>query len=84
MAKAKKKKSPVVYVGPGFRDSELSTYKIFEEMPAAYAEHPIYKHLFVPTDKLDAARKEIAQTGSLRHIFYQKAVAEHEEKKGGK
>lgn len=75
---------PVVYVGPGFRDSELTTFKIYTEMPERFAAHPIYKHLFVPPSRLSEARMEIAKKGTPRNVFYQKAIAEHQEKKGGK
>lgn len=81
----KKKRGPVVYVGPTFRELGLMTYGVYEEgAPSAYAAHPIYQHLFVPPERLNDARREISRTGSALNVFYKKALTEHKEKKGGK
>lgn len=83
MTKKNKLKGPMIYVGPGFRDTDLATFKIFADgIPAEYAGHPVYKHLFVPPSDLNAARQEIKQKGSLRNVLYHRAIAEHN-KKGG-
>lgn len=81
----RKKENPVVYVGPGFRDSRLSTYSIFADgIPEEYKNHPTYKHLFVAPEKLNEARELVRKKGSVLNIMFQAAVREHEEKKGGK
>lgn len=85
MAKAKKSqpieetKGPVVYVGPGFRDSILSTFAIFAEgIPAEFKDDPVYKHLFVSPDKLNEARAEVGRKGTALNTFYKKALEQHE------
>lgn len=81
----KKSNKPVVYVGPGFRDSRLSTYAIFADgIPDEYKDNPTYKHLFVTPDKLNEARQLTKKKGSALNTMFQAAVKEHEEKKGGK
>lgn len=81
----KKSAEPVIYVGPGFRDSLLNTYAIFADgIPAEYKDDPTYKHLFVTTAKLNEARELVKKKGSSLNIMFQKAIAEHEAKKGGK
>lgn len=78
MAK-KKKKGPLIYVGPGFRDTELSTYGIFADgVPTKY-QGTIYEKLFVLPKELNEARREIASIGSMLHTFYQQAVKEHQQ-----
>lgn len=80
----KTENGPMIYVGPGYRDTDLATFKIYASgIPKEYVDHPIYKHLFVSPEDLDAARKEIREKGSLRNVFYCRAIEEHE-KKGGK
>lgn len=93
MAKSKKTKAaevaeiqetqgPVVYVGPGFRDSRLATFAIFADgVPAEY-KGTIYEKLFVKPEHLNEARKAIGTTGTALHTFYMMADEEH--KKGGK
>ena len=72
---------PMIYIGPGFRDSDLSTYKVFAEgIPEAFKEDPIYAPLFVSPENLDIARVEVGETGSRLNTLYRKAVQEHEEK----
>lgn len=86
MAKAKNKKAvpqsaeikdktPVIYVGPGARNSILSTYAIFADgIPAEFANDDILKHLFVTPDKLNEARQAVGKKGTALNTFYQKAV----------
>ena len=74
-----------MYVGPGFRDSMLSTYAIFADgIPDEYKNHPTYKHLFVAPENLNDARELIRKKGSVLNIMFRAAVAEHEKQKGGK
>lgn len=81
---APKKQGPVVYVGPGFRDSRLNTFAIFAEgTPAEYQNDPVYRHLFVEPAKLNEARELVKKKGSLLHTMYLEAVKEHNTK-GGK
>lgn len=81
----KKSAEPVVYVGPGFRDSRLNTFAIFADgIPAEYKDDPTYKHLFVTADKLNEARSLVKKQGSALYIMFHKALADHEAKKGGK
>lgn len=76
---------PVIYVGPGFRDSRLNTYMIFADgIPAEYREDPVYRHLFVTPGKVNEARELVKKKGSLLNTMFQKAISEHENKKGGK
>lgn len=81
---AGKNQGPMIYVGPGYRDTQLSTFNIFADgIPETYRDHPIYQHLFVPPEKLNEARAEVKSKGSMLHVFYQQAVEDHEKKKGG-
>lgn len=74
---------PMVYVGPSFRNSPLKTYTVYADgVPSEYAADPIYKHLFVPPEKLDKAIADIGRKGSALSAFYRKAIEEHA--KGGK
>lgn len=78
---AKKEEGPLVYVGPGFKDSQLSTYGIFADgVPQEY-KGTIYEKLFVPAAKLNEARETIKKKGSYLRIFYEQAKAEHDAKK---
>lgn len=86
MAKAKTKKEitqsteikenvPMIYVGPGARNSILSTFAIFADgIPAEFANDDILKHLFVTPDKLNEARQAVGKKGTALNTFYQKAV----------
>lgn len=72
---------PMIYIGPGFRDSDLSMYKVYAEgIPDEFKDSPIYAPLFVSPENLDAARTEVGETGSRLNTLYRKAVQEHEEK----
>jgi len=85
-AKGKAKTTgPVIYVGPPIKGTLIhSTFTIFADgVPQEYQDHPSLKHLFVQPERLDQARKEIGRTGSLRNIYYWRAVEEFS-KKGGK
>lgn len=78
-------KRPVVYVGPGFRDSRLSTYAIFADgVPDEYSGHPILQHLFVEPERLDEARQQVREKGSMLNTMFSEAVKEHKKTKGGK
>lgn len=79
----KAKPQSVIYVGPQFKDGEMRTFKFYREIPARFAEDPVYKHLFVPPDKLVEAREQIARKGTALNIFYQQAVAAHQKEEGG-
>ena len=71
----------MIYIGPGFRDSDLSMYKVYAEgIPDEFKDSPIYAPLFVSPENLDAARAEVGETGSRLNTLYRKAVQEHEEK----
>ncbi|WP_455048780.1 hypothetical protein [Mitsuokella sp.] len=77
----KEAEGPLVYVGPGFKDSRLSTYGIFADgVPQEY-KGTIYEKLFVPAAKLNEARETIKKKGSYLRIFYEQAKAEHDAKK---
>ncbi|MBR3458395.1 MAG: hypothetical protein IKH16_09635 [Selenomonadaceae bacterium] len=75
----------VIYVGPPVKGTLLhSTFLIFEDgIPQEYRNDPVFKHLFVPPERLDQARKEIGRTGSFRNIYYQRAFEATRNKKGG-
>ena len=71
----------VIYVGPSIRRTRLHTFAVFSDgIPAEYREHPTLKHLFVAPERLDEARAEIARTGSLRNMCYQRANEEMKSK----
>lgn len=72
---------PMIYIGPGFRDSDLSMYKVYAEgIPDEFKDSPIYAPLFVSPENLDAARAEVGETGSRLNTLYRKAVQEYEAK----
>ena len=73
---------PLVSVGPGFRDSLLSTYGIFADGVPEEFKGTVYEKLFVPASKLDAARALLKQKGSYLSVFFAQALKEHAEKKG--
>ena len=76
----KEAEGPLIYVGPGFKDSRLSTYGIFADgVPQEY-KGTIYEKLFVPAAKLNEARETIKKKGSYLRVFYEQAVKEHERK----
>ncbi len=75
------KAGPVVYVGPAFKDSVLSAFKVFRNgIPAEYANDAIYKHLFVPVAGLNQAMVDVKKKGTMLHIFFEKAVEAHNKK----
>lgn len=74
---------PLVYVGPGFKDSLLSTYGIFADGVPEEFKGTVYEKLFVPASKLDAARKLLKQKGSHLSVFFGQAVKEHDANKEG-
>jgi len=83
--KAEPQKRPVVYVGPGFRDSRLSTYAIFSDgIPQEYRDNPVLQHLFVEPEQLDEARQQVREKGSMLNTMFCEAVKEHKKTKGGK
>lgn len=74
---------PLVYVGPGFKDSILSTYGIFADGVPEKFKGTVYEKLFVPASKLDAARALLKQKGSYLSVFFGQAVKEHDANKEG-
>lgn len=72
-----KSKGPLIYVGPGFRNSRLATFGIFADGVPEEFQGTIYARLFVPAERLNEARKAIAQKGSAMNVFYQQAVEAH-------
>ena len=74
---------PLVYVGPTLKGTELRTFKIFADgVPEEYQENAVARALFVTAENLDAARAEIARTGSRLNVFYKQA--DEDGLKGGK
>ncbi len=72
---------PVVYVGPAFRDSILSAFKVYRDgIPAEFAGDAVYRNLFVPVSGLNQAMVDVKKKGTLLHTFYEKAVAAHGKK----
>ena len=70
-----KEKTPMIYVGPGARNSILSTFAVFADgIPAEFENDDVLKHLFVVPEKLNAARADIGRKGTALNTFYQKAV----------
>lgn len=79
MAKRKKitNQGPLVYVGPGFRNSRLATFGIFADGIPQEFQGTIFAKLFVPAARLNEARAAIAKKGTAMHEFYQQAVEAH-------
>jgi hypothetical protein len=73
---------PVIYVGPAFKDSYLKRMMVFKEMPAEYADDPVYRHLFVRPAEVSKAMEDLTKEGSLMYTMYQRALNLH--KKGMK
>jgi hypothetical protein len=73
---------PMIYVGPGFRDSRLATFAIFADGVPDEFKNTIYAKLFVKPAELNDARAQVGKTGTALNTFYMLAVQEHE--KGGK
>lgn len=69
--------SPMIYIGPSFRDRMLQTYSIAAEgIPTEY-RGTVYEKLFVAPKDLHEARLAIARKGSMLHTFYLQALREH-------
>ena len=82
VVKAEKKTGALIYVGPTMKGSLLRTFKIFADgIPEEYKNNAIIRGLFVPPEKLNAARAEIGKKGSALNVFYGKV---DESLKGGK
>ena len=65
----------VIYLGPTKKGTILRHFVIFMDGVAdKYANHSIYKHLFVPVEKLDKSLIELKRKGSKLHTFYEKAL----------
>lgn len=84
VAPEEKPVEPLVYVGPGFRDSLLSTYGIFADGIPEEFKGTVYEKLFVPASKLDEARNLLKRKGSYLSVFFEVAVKEHDKQKGAK
>ncbi|SHK45176.1 hypothetical protein [Megasphaera elsdenii] len=73
---------PVIYIGPGFKDSRLNHGMIFAQgIPEPEANDDVLKHLFVTPSELNQAMNDVAIKGTALNTFYQEAV---KRKKGGK
>ena len=84
--KPQEKTGAVIYVGPPVKGTILhSTFIIFADgIPEDYKQHPTFKHLLVPPERLDQARREIGNKGSLRNTYYKRAVEETTKKASDK
>ena len=70
-----KKSKSVIYIGESVRGTILKKFAVFSDgIPAEYKEHSIYKHLFVPIEKLNASIAEINRTGSMLNTFYKQSL----------
>lgn len=79
---AAKYTGPVIYVGPGFRDSRLNHCMIFANgIPEPEASDDVLKHLFVTPAELNQAMTDVQTKGTALYTFYQAAVSR---RKGGK
>ena len=73
--------SPMIYIGPSFRGSDLLTFKVFAEgIPDEFKDDPIHAPLFVAPEELDAARAEAEKAGTRLNVLYGKAVQAHKER----
>lgn len=79
---AAKYTGPVIYIGPGFRDSRLNHCMIFANgIPSPEADDDVLKHLFVAPNELNQALADVQTKGTALYTFYQAAVSR---RKGGK
>lgn len=79
---AAKYTGPVIYIGPGFRDSRLNHCMIFADgIPDSEANDDVLKHLFVTPAELNQALSDVQIKGTALYTFYQMAV---NRRKGGK
>ena len=79
--KAARYTGPVIYIGPGFRDSRLNHCMIFAGgIPSPESDDEILKHLFVPPSELNQALADVRTKGTALNTFYRAAVA----RQGGK
>ena len=79
---SEKAAEPLVYIGPGFKDSLLSMYGIFIDGVPEEFRGTVYEKLFVPASKLDVARELLKKKGSYLSVFFAQAIKEHARKKG--
>ena len=79
---AAKYTGPVIYIGPGFRDSRLNHCMTFaNDIPEPEANDDVLKHLFVTPAELNQALADVQTKGTALYTFYQAAVSR---RKGGK
>ena len=65
-----------VYVGPNIKGTFLRQSTVYMDgVPEEYAKHEVYKHLFVPVEKLSEASEELKRKGSMLNTFYEQAKA---------
>lgn len=65
-----------IYVGPNIKGTFLRENTVYiDGVPEEYAKHKVYKHLFVPVEKLSEASEELKRKGSMLNTFYEQAKA---------
>jgi hypothetical protein len=73
---------PMIYIGPGFRDSRLKRCMIFSDgIPSPECNDTVLKRLFVPASQLNEALRDVETKGTSLNTFYRDAVKKHEEGK---
>lgn len=69
-------KKTYVYVGPNIKGTFLRRCTVYTDgVPEEYMNHEVYKHLFVPLEKLNEAIGELKRKGSMLNTFYEQAKA---------
>ena len=69
-------KPAVIYVGPFKKGTILKPYTVFSDgIPEEYADHKIYKHLFVVLNRFsfNKTMAKINHKGSNLNTFYEQA-----------
>lgn len=73
--KRRKDEAQVMYIGPNLAGGLLQRAMVFKgglppEVNALFDKEPLLKNLFVPTDKLAEAEKELKTAGTLLNEAY--------------
>lgn len=75
-SKVPKEPAVAIYIGPNIPGAKQ--YTVFnnglpEVLEERIKEHPVFRSLVVPVEKLAQACKELSREGSALHVIYKKA-----------
>ena len=63
-----------IYIGPVIKGTRLQKYAMFiDEIPEEYTKNNVLKRLFVTSDKLSEAMKDVKTKGTMLNTFYEQA-----------